>query len=403
VLASFGWVHARIAHTGRRVSSSNVHLYKASDYANIAWPKAEDAQRARAYLEPILRQGTRFVAPNLSAELFIAIAGEHVVPCTRSLEQPAQSYIVSPFTHYITYGAEEISKLKNPALEAPLRGIVTALGGVLQRAHFDRVVYVDNWLTSTSLHPSFTESELKALIHALVQAHPDCAIVLRSVDVRTGRALDAQVRALGARLVFSRRVLFQDPKQAQHRRDHRKDKALLNAALASGAYRVLDARTLDPEGMRRITELYDLLYVGKWSQHNPKLTVAYVTHALACGFLEGQVLVSRSGSIDGVFAAWTRNGLYYVPLLGYDTHLPQSLGLYRMLAALSTEDALERGVLVHDSAGVSDFKQNRGAVPVVEHSAVFDGHLPLARRAPWALLAALMSKVGVPLIEHYDL
>ena len=116
-----------------------------------------------------------------------------------------------------------------------------------------------------------------------------------------------------------------------------------------------------------------------------------------------QALVSREGSLDGIYAAWVRHGLYYVPLLGYDTSLPRSLGLYRMLSALSSDDALLRRALVHDSAGVSEFKQNRGAVPCLEHLAVFDRHLPRVRRAPWRALRLLMDRVGVPLIERFDL
>lgn len=379
-----------------------VALYN-NNFARVVWPATDDAERARRYLEPILREGTTFVAPNLLADLAVAIVDDLVVPYTLSRELPGQSYIVSPFTHYVTYGAEEIGKLETPALEAPLRAFVRGLGVALTRARFDRVVYVDNWLTSTTLHPKFTREQLAALVGALVDAHPTYAIVLRSVDVRAGRDLDEHVRALGARMVFSRRVLFQDPQQAHAHRDHRRDAALLARALRDGAYRAVDLRALDDAGLQRVTELYDALYVQKWSEHNPQLTARFVAHAVRCGFLEGQALVSRAGSLDGVFGAWTRGGLYYVPLLGYDTALPQKLGLYRMLAALSTDDALARGALVHDSAGVSEFKQNRGGVPVVEYSAVFDRHLPAKQRWPWALLGVLLEKVALPLIEHYDL
>jgi hypothetical protein len=281
--------------------------------------------------------------------------------------------------------------------------VVAGLGRVFRRAGFDRVVYVDNWLTSTTLHAPLPQASWAALVDALRTSHPGHAIVVRGVDARSGPALRASLLALDAELVFSRRVLFQDPEEALRRRDALRDKALLDRAISEGRYRVVDARTLDDRAMERATELYDQLYVIKWSRHNPRLTTRYVAHAIRSGFLEGKVLVSRDGSIDGVYAAWIRHGLYYVPLLGYDTSLPRSLGLYRMLAALSSDDALARRVLVHDSAGVSDFKQNRGAVPVLEHLAVFDRHLPRARRAPWRALRVLMDRVGVPLIERFDL
>jgi hypothetical protein len=383
--------------------SVSLHLRPRGEETPIPWPSTPDAVRARAYLEPILREGTSFVAPNLEADLGVAIVDGEVVPYTVSREAEDQSYVVSPFTHYITYGAEEIGKLETPALEAPLRAVVAGLGRAFRRAGFDRVVYVDNWLTSTTLHAPMPQASWAALLGALRTRHPDHAIVVRGVDARASPALRASLLALEAELVFSRRVLFQDPRETLRRRDAIRDKALLDRALSGGRYRAVDARSLDHVAMARATELYDRLYVIKWSRHNPQLTTRYVAHALRTGFLEGKALVSREGSIDGVYAAWIRHGLYYVPLLGYDTGLPRSLGLYRMLAALSSGDALARGVLVHDSAGVSDFKQNRGAVPVLEHLAVFDRHLPRSRRAPWRALRVLMDRVGVPLIERFDL
>ncbi|MGE0791651.1 MAG: GNAT family N-acetyltransferase [Sandaracinaceae bacterium] len=380
----------------------SVALHLGGDRA-IAWPDTRDARVARAYFEPILREGTTFVAPNVDADLGIAIVDAEVVPYTVSRELGDQSYVVSPYTHYITYGAEEIGKLETPALEAPLRVLVRGLGALFRAARFDRVVYVDNWLTSTTLHPPLRASGWRALIDALVCAHPDHAIVVRGVDRRVSAALREALADHGARFVFSRRVLFQDPSETRRRSDAKKDRALLDRALADQSYRIVDVRALDDAQLTRVTELYELLYVVKWSRHNPRLTARYATHAIRCGFLEGRALVAREGSIDGVFAAWVRHGVYYVPLLGYDTRLPRERGLYRMLAALSSDDALARGALVHDSAGVSDFKQNRGAVPALEHLAVFDAHLPPHRRAPWRALGTLMDRIGAPLIERFDL
>jgi len=382
----------------RRVT---LHLTRAP--SEVPWPDSGEGRVARAYLEPLIEHGTTFAAPNLDADLGVAIVDGLVVPFTVSRELEDQSYIVSPYTHYITYGAEEIEKLDTPALERPLRRVVAGLGRAFGRARFDRVVYVDNWLTSTTLHALLPRDAWRSLIDALRARFPDHAVVVRGVDRRTSAALREDLESLGARFVFSRRVLFQDPGDALRHRDGRKDQRLLDRALADGSYRVIDLRELDDDGLSRVRDLYDLLYVEKWSRHNPQLTREYVIHAIRCGFLQGCALVSREGPIDGAFAAWVRHGLYYVPILGYDTGLPRERGLYRMLAALSSADALSRGVLVHDSAGVSDFKQNRGAVPQLEHLAVFDRHLPRHRRAPWRALGALMDHIGAPLIEHFDL
>jgi hypothetical protein len=56
---------------------------------------------------------------------------------------------------------------------------------------------------------------------------------------------------------------------------------------------------------------------------------------------------------------------------------------------------------VHFSAGVGDFKRARGGVNAIEYNAVYDAHLPPARRRPWALLQALMDHAAVPIIRKH--
>jgi hypothetical protein len=379
-------------------------IYEARDVHRIPWPETDDGRFARAYLEPILRDGTESVAPNVKAELGVAIVSEHVVPFSVSVNASDQSYVVSPRTHYITYGQEEIGKLRSPTLERVLRAVVSRLGAQFDKAGFDRVVYVNNWLLSTNIYPRWSRDHALAVRDALVDRYPDRAVVFRSVDRRVGRDLERWLLEAGAHPVFSRRVLFQEPtsERVQLRRDYRRDAELLRKTIAKGAYRLVRTHELTDEQLDRVTELYDLLYVRKWSQHNPQLTRSYVRRVLQEDIFPGQALVTPAGRVDAAYGAWSRAGLFYVPILGYDIHAPQRIGLYRMISAMSSQEAADRNTLVHDSAGVSDFKQHRGAEPVLEHQMVFDAHLPPSRR-PWRVLGALMRHLGVPLIERFNL
>lgn len=378
----------------------------------IPWPDDPAGRFAKHYLTPILANGTRWVAPNVDAELGVALVGEHVVPFTWSkgdaaLERRAaddNSYVVSPRNHFITYGAEEIGKLDAPVLVPLLRAVVAGLGWGLGRAGFDDVVYVNNWLLSTSLYPAWRPQDGVHLLRALVERFQGRAIVFRSLDVRTQRPLAEALVCAGAHLVFSRRVLFQEPRApgVTRRSDYRKDAKLLRAALDRDDYRVVPTHALTEAQLCRAHALYGRLYVEKWSRHNPRFELAYLRHVLLQRLLEGQALVTPEGRLDAMYASWTRGRITYAPILGYDTHLPQRLGLYRMISALSSLDAAERDWLIHDSAGVSDFKQNRGALPSLEHLAIYDAHLPRHRR-PFRALGQLMNHVAVPIIERYDL
>jgi hypothetical protein len=146
--------------------------------------------------------------------------------------------------------------------------------------------------------------------------------------------------------------------------------------------------------------LYDLLYVRKWSRHNPQLRASYIHRVLKENIFPGLALVDRSGRVDAAYGAWTRARLFYVPILGYDIHAPKKVGLYRMISAMSSQDAADRDALVHDSAGVP-ISNNTAGQNRCSNTMVFDSHLPRTRR-PWRVLGALMRNIGVPLIERFN-
>jgi hypothetical protein len=91
------------------------------------------------------------------------------------------------------------------------------------------------------------------------------------------------------------------------------------------------------------------------------------------------------------------------PLLGYDTSLPQEVGLYRMLSAQLTLEATKRGIILHQSSGAASFKRFRGFIENIEYSAVFYQHLPFWRQLVWRLLGLLVNQIAVPLMKKYKL
>lgn len=98
-----------------------------------------------------------------------------------------------------------------------------------------------------------------------------------------------------------------------------------------------------------------------------------------------------------------RDGVMTTPLFGYDTALPQELGLYRMLSAALLKLARENGHLLHESSGAAQFKRNRGARADIEYSAVFCAHLPRGTQLAWRSLAGLLTRVGIPVMRKYKL
>lgn len=364
----------------------------------VPWPEDAGGAFARAWLEPLLREPVEARIANVRTRLEVAVADGVAIPLTVGAHVPGNSYVSSPFAHYVAYAREELDKLGNPPLEWVLDKVVALLGGWLLRCRFDDVVYVNNWLLSTNLYPALGRPTVEALHGALLARHPEHALVWRSVDATGNPELLGWLDALGYRRLFSRIVWYQDasdPALARHRNLGHDTKLLRRSG-----YEVVDA--LADEDFERVRELYDALYLHKYSEYNPAFSSRWLRELSRAGLLSVRGL-RKEGRIDGVFGYYVRRGFGTAPVFGYDTALPQELGLYRMLSAAWFAEARERGLRIHASAGVGSFKKTRGAVPVIEYSLVHDAHLPAWRRRPWGVLQQVLDRIAVPMISRLEL
>lgn len=376
-----------------------VQLYGAAEVESIPWPDTADGDEARRYLTPFLRDGpTRYIR-NADTNVYVLRVGDVALPVTAGDFNPANSYVVSPYTHYITYGQEEFVNLKNPPAEALLRLLFKPLAAWFRRAAFDRAALANNWLLSTNLYSAgLTPERAQAALRALADAFPDRAVIFRSVDRYAHPELAAALQQAGAALIFSRQVYYQEVGRRAVQRTHefRSDLKLLQRT----PYQVLSADQLSPADAERLVELYDDLYLRKYSRYNPQFTPEFIRLALAERLLTIKAL-ALEGRIAAVLGYVTRGRYITAPLFGYATALPKQLGLYRMLTALTSLDALASGQGVHFSAGVGPFKRLRGGQAAIEYNAVFTAHLPAGRRRPWRFLQVLMDRLAVPLIQRY--
>ncbi len=346
------------------------------------------------FLCELMRRGPLELIENVSSEFTALRVNQHLLPVTVSSGQAGNAYVVSPLTHWVTYAQDELRELHSPVLERVLRIALEWLGSWLRFGRADDVVFVNNLPVSTNLHPDFTLEELRSMTQGLTQGYPNHAVGFRSVCDRDSR-LPEFLRELGYRLIPARSVTFVPTRGGAFRakRDVRSDSRLLPES--GYAARALTEPT--PAELERVTELYRLLYIEKYSEHNPRFKPEFMELALRTGLLEFVVL-ERNGRLDGVIGFYQREGVLTVPVLGYDTRLPVKTGLFRMLSNAFAEIAYERGLDLHASSGVAAFKRSRGGEPELEYTAVYTSHLPLKNRLVWASLERLISWVAVPLV-----
>ena len=112
---------------------------------------------------------------------------------------------------------------------------------------------------------------------------------------------------------------------------------------------------------------------------------------------------SDTGELQAAVGIFQQGNTLTAPIVGYNTMLPQSLGLYRLLMSSVFDQARGCGGRVNLSAGAAHFKRLRGGVPAIEYSAVLTNHLPAKTRKAIRMLQWTTNSIGVPIMERFKL
>ena len=377
-----------------------VTLFDATTIDQYEPDRSSETGAAAWAILPMIRDGAGRYIDNVATDLRLLEIDGIALPVTVNHAEPNNAYVCSPFCHYATYAKEELRHLPVPIFRAPLSVMISLLERILRWSNIDRTVCVDNWLVSTNLHPELTKTQLAAVTEYLIDRFPRHAVAIRSVDTRGDRQLLDNATVLGYRKIAGRRVYYQDGLAlgpylcTSYRRDSR--------LFDNSGYEVMQIHAPSEVNVDRLVELYRLLYIDKYSQHNPRFNAGFVRMAIERKLLSFFVL-RKDHHVDGVVGFFVRGNVMTTPFFGYDTRLPQETGLYRMLSLLLLNVARERRLLLHASSGAAGFKRARGGVGASEYTLVQARHLTPRRRLGWGLVATLANRIGLPLMKRYKL
>jgi len=373
-------------------------LFTKENIHTIIWPSTPDGDYARRYLLPMMMNGAQKYIKNVyNTQLMLAKVDDVIIPITTSDFNPNNTYTVSPYSHYVSYGGyEEVKHLNNPPVEALIKLIMRPVAWYFRHTELDKVVYVNNYLLSTNLYPPVNSDQLSALTEALPKWFPDRVIVFRSVDQKKNPHVYDTLEKNQYEMVLSRQVWYMDSVEASHTRQYKEDMRVLR----KHGYEVVNGKELSDAELARSLDLYNMLYLEKYSYYNPQFTLEFMKLVRDEEILHLRAL-KRDGKINAVMGFFIRNGTMTQPLFGYDTTLPQEEGLYRLLTLITLQEGMQRNLLVHASGGVGKFKKVRGGKPVIEYNAVFSKHLPAWRQRPWKLIKAI-SKYAIPYFQKMD-
>lgn len=261
-------------HTLDVYAEPGINLLTAKTLSDPDLPDSDDVTDAHNFLFAFLKNGAQCYVANANTRMMALQVGGHLLPITLNQKEYDNTYVCSPYTHYVTYAIEELKHLNQPFLEAILKYLLQFVGVIFKASQINNAVIVNNWLVSTNLYPVLSNAELHQITEFFKARFPKQAILFRSINSYQNACLESTFRELGYRLIGSRQVYFLNPDEIQS-----KAKWLLKRdfnLIQKADYQIVQHDEIQESDLDRIVELYNMLYLQKYSYQNPQFTKAFI-------------------------------------------------------------------------------------------------------------------------------
>lgn len=324
--------------------------------------------------------------PNIQTHVFTVKMGDRLYPVTENKTEYQNSYVCSAYTAYISYAKDELGLLNNALLETLLKPVIFLSSVLLKQAKINQTVSLNNWLISTNVPADWSETDLTAIQSQLMATYPQHRLSIRSLNTITHAPLMQRLESLGWILVPARQVYIFDTLQHWWKKSHTKrDQAFLRKTPLS----LIEPKDHQLTDFDEIEQCYQQLFIDKHSTYNPQFTSAYFHYCHQSGLVEFYSFKDEEDRIIASIGLWTQEDVMTTPIVGYDTCLPKSLGLYRLLMAKLLLETKNRHQMMNLSSGAGHFKHQRGGEAVMEYTAYCQPHLPRYQKTLFAIFAKL--------------
>ncbi|KGR76641.1 hypothetical protein [Ureibacillus sinduriensis] len=382
-------------------SKSRAKLYGKDDMAELDWSFYENGAFLKEYFDEFITDTTAYMK-NVDTEIFLAAIGRKLIPCTVNEAEYNNSYVCSPYTHYITYAKEELRFISPKALRTLLAAIINIFGSFAKSIEINKIVYINNYCLSTNLVSALSKREIRALRNLLTEQFPKYQLGFRSINAITHKDMMVSFEEEGFELLPSRYIYISTydrlntPTKSERKKRRQDEKGLTEGMT------IVTNKDLATEDIGRIVELYNQLYIEKYSVLNPQFTYKFIEKLLDKDLFLFQG-IKINGRLEAISGTFVLNNMMTNPIYGYNLSLFPQHQLYRILRHLNTRLALDNQYLYHQSAGAGNFKKARSGEGTPEYTALYVGHLPFHKKYFWKLLSLLLKKIGIPLVEKLEL
>jgi hypothetical protein len=311
-------------------------------------------------------------------------------------------YIVSPFSMMISYSKDELIKVNSKLQRYFALVLIYGFEAVLNIAKIDTVQILNNYMLSTNFFDKdFEDIDISELEKVAYENYPKHTMIIRSVNKVQNPKLYEKLQNNGWIALTSRQVyIFKDINICKKHQNYIRDKKLLN----SDRYIFKELDINDFKLFEKAEELYNQLYLIKYSQHNIHFKALYLKELQEQKLIHLRLLYDcAEDKYVAVVGLVGEGGVITVPIVGYDNSYNIKEALYRRVILYGIEYAMQRKYLLNLSSGASDFKIKRGAEAHLEYMFVNVKHLSLFKKIIWRILSLIANYFYAPLLKRLKL
>lgn len=337
---------------------------------NSIWSK--DYLKYREYLESLTNINSRDLIKNANAKVKILQIGDDLYPLCIIDPDLNNSYIFSS-VGTILLAKELYIKNNNKKL---IPSVLDAVSLAVSKSSIDKVVLVDNWCFFPTPPSNIKKDDLKNATQFLIKQFPEHSICFEVNSLHDSDLLN-NLKNIGYKKVpWKNSIVFNTKNDFKLTHSSKNDLRLKKRC----PLQIVGHNQITPSDYPRILELYNMLFLQKYSSRGAQITEKFIQICHENSILNFIGLRNKEGVLEGFTTIFARNEKMANFLTGYNLELPQELGVYRILMGMVLQYAIDNKMLFNAGMGATKFKQFRGGVVATDFLVYYDTHLSRKRR-----------------------
>lgn len=376
--------------------NSKIEIFDSRNIDSLRWEDYKNGNAFKNYFAPLIKKGVKLHIENVNVEQVILVYGTELIPMSIAQQKKKpQAYVASNIGQYFDYPIEEFQRFDivkgwKKAFSILSLRVLRKLSSALK---IDECVFINSFLLSSNLCPKNYE-EIPKLMTYLKNKYPDKCFVFKGVSPEYNEKLFIDLSRSKFKPVFSRELYFISKTDVKYQK---KRAFIRDRKHAEKRTDILwnSNDKLDRNQKSQFLKFYEDLYIGKYSNLNPKYTNEFLNNIAEGGFFRIGSLKKKNNFL-GAQVLFQRDGMITTPFIGYDRDLPQEMGIYRILNYYLMDKANKSELNLNLSSGAAEFKKQRGGVSGIEYNMVFVDHLHFLRKLPWIILGFIGRRFVIP-------